>query len=192
MNTAILLNSSQFQPSAQRKKTAYTNEVALSFLAHFKFFEFKNREKEQDIDSIQFAQKAILVLTQQIGLSMSNTAKVLQVSRPTAYSWLNATRGPQTAQMNRIRKLNHVISFLKKEKATTFDLDFTAILPDGSSILSILADDFICESKLESALNCLRNHNTAYILEISEEELESGDEIPEGLIKLFQSGKKPG
>ena len=174
----------------QRKRPETSNLQGLTLLAHLQFFRFENLEKIHKVDPIRFAQKTVMELTHKIGLSMTNAAEVLHVTRPTAYSWLNAIRGPQTTQMTRLLKLANIISYLKKENVTAYDLDFNATLPNGTSILSILANDHISESTLKSALNCLRTNNIVYELEIPEDDSKTDEEVPESLIKIFQSGRR--
>lgn len=188
MSTQIHSSPYRDQPRRSRRvddtgayQTPYMAASAWAFT-----YEAQRRDREKRL--VNTANQVVLALTRQLGLSMSAAANVLHVTRPTLYSWLKMEREPQTAQLNRINEVNKAVKLLIRNDANGFDLDFSAPLPDGSSILSILSGQTIDDITLGQALSYLRRHPTVLVTELSDEELNAPPVVTEALVSLFQTG----
>lgn len=84
----------------------------------------------------------LLEIRNSFGLSITATARVLRVERPTIYAWLKSTSTPSVANRRRLRTIASLATTWGTSGANT-PPDLSAPLADGMSLMELLVEEHL-------------------------------------------------
>jgi hypothetical protein len=151
---------------------------------------FKAASLVTERESSNLARVVVDQLTVQLGLPMSSCAKILKVTRPTVYSWQSQKQTPQAAQLARLGEVHKSAQIIANHLRENPALDLKAMLPDGNSVMTILASEIIDLSALSRALKMLCDSPIRYLADIPDEVLEEEGHVNQALLQYLETATK--
>ena len=108
--------------------------------------------REAEEDRTAGSTKALSVLQHYLSLNLSELATVLQVSRPTIYSWLRDESAPQAQNVARIRQLFRLAKIWPSISGKPLGSRLKMPVADGQSVFDLLSQDRIDLELVRAAL----------------------------------------
>ncbi len=108
--------------------------------------------RDSEEEGIEGSTQALSVLQHYLSLNLSELAMVLQVSRPTIYSWLRDQSSPQAQNLARIRQISKLAKIWPGISRRPVGLHLKTPVMDGRSILDLLSQDQIDSELARAAL----------------------------------------
>ena len=90
----------------------------------------------------------------QRGLSISALAEILNVTRPTIYSWIDGNE-PQNDKQARIGMIFRFLNGIESKRLTLFPKVWNRKLGDSASLFEVLTSRVLCEDDFRMALNLI-------------------------------------
>lgn len=175
-------NDPRRQRAAVAQRDAYASLYLAALGAAFKATSIRNADSSPEA----VAKKVVERLTVELGMSISSCAKILKVTRPTVYSWIKEKQAPQSAQIDRLKRVHEAVSLIGNAFETHPNLDFKAELAEGVSVTSLLSADHIDMVRLEAALVALKDAPVVLFAGIDEDVLEAEGEVNQALLKYLR------
>ncbi len=111
----------------------------------------KSRRDDEE-EGIEGSTQVLSVLQHYLSLNLSELAMVLQVSRPTIYSWLRDQSSPQAQNVARIRQILKLAKIWPGISRRPVGLHLKTPVMDGRSVLDLLSQDRIDPELVRTAL----------------------------------------
>ncbi len=108
--------------------------------------------RDSEDETIEGSTQALSVLQHYLSLNLSELAMVLQVSRPTIYSWLRDQSSPQAQNVARIRQLFKLAKIWPGISRRPVRLHLKTPVTEGRSVLDLLTQDRLDPELVRTAL----------------------------------------
>jgi len=108
--------------------------------------------RESEEERIEGSTQTLSVLQHYLSLNLSELAMVLQVSRPTIYSWLRDQSSPQAQNVARLRQLFKLAKMWPGISRKPVGSHLKTPVMDGRSVLDLLSEDRIDPELVRTAL----------------------------------------